>query len=38
MPMELLERIKIEPGKRGGKRCNRRMRIRAAGVLGLLEG
>ena len=34
--MELLDRITIEPGKRGGKPCVRGLRITVYDVLGLL--
>jgi len=34
--MELLERITIEPGKRGGKPCVRNLRITVYDVLGWL--
>jgi uncharacterized protein (DUF433 family) len=34
--MELLERITIEPGKRGGRLCVRGIRITVSDVFGLL--
>jgi uncharacterized protein (DUF433 family) len=34
--MQLIERITLEPGKRGGKPCVRGMRITVADVLGYL--
>ena len=36
MTMELLDRITIEPGKRGGKPCVRGLRITVYDVLGWL--
>lgn len=36
MDNKLLERITLEPGKRGGKPCIRRMRITVYDVLGWL--
>ena len=36
MPMKLLERITVEPGKCGGRPCVRGMRIRVKDVLDML--
>ena len=36
MPMKLLERITVEPGKCGGRPCIRGMRIRVKDVLDML--
>ena len=36
MPMKLLERITVEPGKCGGRPCIRGLRIRVSDVLGML--
>jgi len=35
---DLLDRITVEPGKRGGKPCIRRMRIAVSDILELLAG
>ena len=38
MPVSLLSRISIEPGKCGGRPCIRGMRIRVTDILSLLSG
>lgn len=38
LPMSLLERITVEPGKMGGRPCIRGMRIRVTDILEMLAG
>jgi uncharacterized protein (DUF433 family) len=36
VPMKLLERITVEPGKCGGRPCIRGLRVRVTDILGML--